>query len=698
MTPFLSPRWLAILAFTGMAQASVPGVYAIQETRIAGPNSAVNDLFGGSEPRWVGDINGDGIQDMVIGTPAANKDTGALVFQTMSYQGGVRQTALLTPRDPAFAGLVSNSRKEQFGTAVAVVLPFSSTRSCAILATTSAQTAKLWTLKVCRDPQGPLNLLSVKKVDTSTGSPLSGMGLGASLVGSLQMVDTMSTGERVVALGMTSASSTNGMQGRVVLLKVDTTNLTATRLSYFPEAWDDNDLVGQSIPSNARFGQSVVRLGNSNGQLQLGVLATGTIAGSYRGRLHRLVLDGSYHLSSTNWRTLGVGSDTVPAPTSISAADFDHDGQTDLLVGSPATSAAQSGFWVATLEGTARVLGLQPFVPGTNGFADSFSVLGTGSVLGSTVLAGDLNQDGMVDAFVGAKGGASVAGALWSIRMKSAPWLVRATDTLFLAFPNPAYKMLSTYVGGKTQGWSVRDLNPLGASSPSSCRILGGGDTAELLCDPGRFNGISTWRITVYDTLNTPATVHVYDSLDFVVRNSGIVAYRFGSDTLKLAPKAGIDLVRALDTVDAQHDTLVYQGVGNWPAWLRLGRFSITAASPANQPDTVVKIAACKDLPPGPVVWCSDTAFVSVRFDGMTGTLRSRTALELSGRHGTLVAKGGSEPFRVEVFGTDGRLLGELAGGALASRTLDLRGGPATVLVRAKDGDKIRQNVVFLGR
>lgn len=404
------PLWSALLLAASAGRSAVPGLFAIQERRNPGPNSAAADYFGGSEPRWVGDLDGDGIEDLVMGTPRAAADSGAISLLFMTSSGAVKDRVTIPARDPLIGPQFEGVGRQQFGASVAVVKPFSAAGGCATLMATSGNVPKLWTIQLCREA-GTFSLRTVRTTDTSAGGALHGVPLGSSFGASLQTIDT--AGEGLVALGLPTAGPTaTAYNGKVLLLKLDTATRSAKRVSEFPKSWDSDDMVGRSVPSKARFGQSIVRLRGMPGRIELGVLAPGTAAGSKSGRLHRIILDPAGEPVAAGWATLAAGTDTVGAPVSISAADFDHDGMPDLLVGSPANAADQSGFWVATLDTAGQVKGLQPFRPGINGFADSSTTLGAGSYLGASVLAGDLDHDGMIDAVVGAKGGASVAGCL----------------------------------------------------------------------------------------------------------------------------------------------------------------------------------------------------------------------------------------------------------------------------------------------
>ena len=91
----------------------------------------------------VGDLNGDGVEDLAIGLPASNVGQGAVMLLMMHRDGSIRRRYMIDPRSAAFGGVVSNIAG--FGAAIANMGDLDgSGPATAVLAVAAPGDAGLW--------------------------------------------------------------------------------------------------------------------------------------------------------------------------------------------------------------------------------------------------------------------------------------------------------------------------------------------------------------------------------------------------------------------------------------------------------------------------------------------------------------------------------------------------------------------------
>jgi len=159
------------LALSYGATADIPGAFVVQEARIADPTTNIGTLrqnFGYGGIAVVGDIDGDGIKDLIAGAPS--NDSGSLVILKIGKDGKVvGSPSTLSARDPLVAPKLGSAR-ERWGTSVAVAQEFSVSNPCAVVVTNSGTYMKLWAMKVCKDQGNVPYLNAVNMIDSTTGA------------------------------------------------------------------------------------------------------------------------------------------------------------------------------------------------------------------------------------------------------------------------------------------------------------------------------------------------------------------------------------------------------------------------------------------------------------------------------------------------------------------------------------------------
>ncbi|MCB9497547.1 MAG: FG-GAP repeat protein [Fibrobacteria bacterium] len=507
------------------AGAEIPGVFVVQESRIEDPvttSARPGKRFGVSGMDWAGDIDGDGVPDLVVGAGESFGDSGSLQFVLLDRSGKAKGAPIaISTRDPLIGPLLSKyGAFDNFGGGVGVVRKFSVSEDCAVIAAASTNKAKLWALRICRDGQG-LAVDDVSVIDSTTSPIL--QGFGTLRIGEqLRNIDTLATGEVVLSATAPTAlvPGTRTVLGGVLLVALNPNTLAWRKVGRIPESYDATDpVMSQLVGSASGFGRSVVRLTSPDG-LRLGIVSWGD---KPQARVHVVDLDDQYLPTSDRPVLPSAGAETVLGAYSASAADFDHDGVLDLVVGLPQrvgrnAVAGVGGFSVILLSADGSAKDARQYGPTDDGggFVDSGDVLVEKSYLGWDVLAGDLDGDDQPEVMLGAYGTASSPASIWWARMKTLPWVRHLPDTIRLD-TDPQSWELGMFLGGHALSWRVEEVRRSTVDAAVRCAEVSG----RLRCVPLGTNGSSTWRVVATDSGNVPSTDRFSDSLELEVVVSG---------------------------------------------------------------------------------------------------------------------------------------------------------------------------------
>lgn len=538
----INAKWMigVAAAVSVAAAADIPGMFVTQQVNVADPvltssvSTTLTSSFGGGDIRSIGMI--DDAEYFVTGAKQSYNDSGSLILLKKGSGVSLNMVAVYSAREPIFKDLLNTY--EDFGEGIAVVSKASPANlGCAKMVVSATQSGKLWGLTLCKDAGSIPKLTVSSMIDSTKDAALKGLPfLSGSIGSSMAVIDTIAlTNEVVIALGVPSAkrilpnqTKVSSGVGSVIIMAVNPgTTWTWRRLSVLPSSLDATDTLSSAVALNSNFGASLAALRGSDGSKILAVLSPGDkVASSPVGQVHLVGLDENWKAKS---HTVLVGTANVgktSMPYSLSSADFNHDGISDLVVGyklapGPSSEAAMGGFAVNILDSKWTISDSKLFMPLSNGVTAPVE-LQANSRLGARVEAVDLDRDGQLEVIAGAEGVLStggnprVPGSLWVFRMKNAPWLHKPAGTIGLSQKQMVSTLISDYLTGNDLTCSA---NVTTTTPPLVSCSFGKNPQAQysLDCSDLGLNGTTTVRVICSDHGNVPATDSISDTLDFVL-------------------------------------------------------------------------------------------------------------------------------------------------------------------------------------
>ncbi len=534
-TLLLAGFWI----FAETAVADIPGLGVIQEARITDPMLGLageRSGFGGAGMDFIGDVDGDGVQDLIVGAPNSPQDTGSLAIVRLERDGRIKGTpAIITGFDPFIKPKLLT--KPKWGTGLAVAKGFSGPGSCGVVVVNmgNSSSTKIWALNICVDNSPvPAPYISNAVVIDSTDPALTGLQMKKGGIGrSIAVLDVTPQGNIILGLGSPNdGSDPVSYQGRVIILELKPSTLTFSRKAAYPEAYVATDPVAQKLVAQESFGWSLAPFRTANGGKGMVVVSRyfGAPA-TTTGRVSLIMFDNNYGMAS--WKTIsGLSNPSVSGPpTAIATADFNRDGNSDLVVGYSTEQytggvslvAGVGSFQIASMTQDGDVINSSLFKKGVGGFMDANNELGYNAQFGFRLIAGDFDGDSQSDVVIGSYGNAlgtptgDIVGSIWSLRMKMSPWHKKTVDRVTLTNRSSGPILLRDYILGNRLGWTLKEDQSV-PTTLDSCAIVGQADSAALWCYPGKTNGESKWIAIAADSGNSPSTIHIADTLKFVVQ------------------------------------------------------------------------------------------------------------------------------------------------------------------------------------
>ncbi len=383
----------------------------------------------GSVIAGVGDLNGDGVEDMAIGFPGAFQGQGGVLLAFLRHDGSVDKTQIIADGKGGMASDLLGA-EDGFGSAIAILTDIDDTGPGAVALAVSAPYAPaaagaIWLLILAPDPTGPYPVSIVSSVEISTTEP----------VHSLAALDDLNAdGLPELALGQENFAGVGcgGFLsvdcGAVQILHIGLGGLGSTFELPITSP-------GGSI-SGSRFGAAVAGLGDldGDGAPELAVGSPGSVGGSGVVWILSLLDVGAVADGTALSHASGVlSSPSAPAQPQdffgeslVAPGDLDGNGTVDLVVGLPGRDGPGAGdleagslaFLTLEPDGSLTRLGTEISwaggeIPTAFGQADS----GTHTVFAWSLARLDVNGDGLAEIFAGAATDLieSSAGLVWRL-------------------------------------------------------------------------------------------------------------------------------------------------------------------------------------------------------------------------------------------------------------------------------------------
>jgi hypothetical protein len=357
------------------------------------------DVDFGDSVANIGDLNGDGVQDLVVGASedGASSNVGAIYILFMNNTGGVESNVKISEGLAGFSGFLTNG--EDFGSSVANIgdLNGDGVQDLAVGAENDGG---------IDNAEGVLHILFMNNTggventsyigDGVSGFNPSGLGVGDHLGSSVANIgDLNGDGIQDIAVGAMDDENLESGEGAIYILFMDTLGRVDSSVKI------SDGLAGfnpSSLGENSSFGSSVVNIGDLNGDgvQDLAVGARGPVGTGDDGAVYILFMNNTGGVESHTVTSL-PGEDNYLGESITNVGDLNGDRVQDLAVGTLFGDAIYILFMNNTggLEEYTKISdGLIGFNPDGLESADWFG--------NSISNIGDLNGDGVQDLAVGA--------------------------------------------------------------------------------------------------------------------------------------------------------------------------------------------------------------------------------------------------------------------------------------------------------
>ncbi len=394
----------------------------------------VNAEFGLASPSelghviaGVGDLNGDGVEDLALGFPNAFDGMGGVLLALLRHDGTVDQTQFISDGK---GGLPSGSLgiEDGFGSALAILTDVDGAGPGAVALAVSAPYAPvaagaIWLLILTPDPTGPHPVEIVSAVEILTTEPAH----------SLAALDDLNgDGRPELALGQENFAGPGCLTGDCGAVQILHIGLGGVGSVFEPPITEPTGLTPGS-----RFGAAVAGLGGVSADgfsSYIAVGAPGDTSGTGAVWILSLEDAGSFATGSALKHAAGVLSSASAPPQAgdffgeslVAAGDLDGNGTMDLVAGLPGrdgvspgeTAAGSLAFLTLEPDGSQTRLGIELGAAGGEiSTAFGQTVDGTHTEFARSLARLDVNGDGLSEFFAGAAVdlNESSAGILWRL-------------------------------------------------------------------------------------------------------------------------------------------------------------------------------------------------------------------------------------------------------------------------------------------
>lgn len=411
----IAVSFVGVAASTGFG-ADAPGT-VISQVEISSISGGLAPLVDGDEFGFavasIGDVNGDGIGDVVVGAPlddTGGTDRGAIYILLLKADGTVLNQRKIASGTSGFGIGLDNF--DAFGSAVVSLGDVDGNGIVDLLVGApgdddgAVNAGSVWVVKLKPDA----TVLSYTKISATQGGLPSGLTSSDAFGGSVTVLGDLDGDSALdLAVGAPGSDAAGFGSGEVWILFMNPGAATVKSTTRLHGATPNLGFA----PGTTSFGTAVCGIGDvdQDGILDLAVGAPLDDTGgpSNRGAIYllHLAVDGKVTSHSKVAQGLGGFAGTIDTQSRFGSSitktgDLDEDGIDDLIVGAPWSSGVVGGFWVLFLDAAGGVGGEQLVSPTSGDLGGSF-VLGD-HFGGAVASLGDINGDGIDDLLVGADG------------------------------------------------------------------------------------------------------------------------------------------------------------------------------------------------------------------------------------------------------------------------------------------------------